>query len=102
MVGDFNLSNIKWEFDVEQPGQLLSALTNYEIRFLRTCDSLGLQQINSIPNFIQVFLDLVNDNVNDQTGTSTHPWTKDRKLIKLRHFRKRAKQIYQNAPNALK
>lgn len=40
--------------------------------------------------------------VSDQNCALSHPWTKDKRLLKLRQFRRRAKQIYEESPNELK
>lgn len=64
VVGDFNMHNIKWEYENEEPGYLrviptVHALKAYESKFIEVCNSFGLLQINESPNTAGNFLDLV-------------------------------------------
>lgn len=54
LLGDFNMSNLQWTYDVDIPINI----NRYETRFLNGCHENCLHQINQYPNNENKFLDL--------------------------------------------
>lgn len=66
LIGDFNFSNIKWEFNEEATGILTPRDEEYaahEIKFIETISAFSMVQIISNPNGEGKFLDLAFANV---------------------------------------
>lgn len=64
MVGDFNMSSIKWVYEQDHPGHLMGTSTRnikYEQSFIQLCNSHCLYQINTITNDDNKMLDLAFD-----------------------------------------
>lgn len=62
VVGDFNLTNLTWQFNDIDIGYLTcntENLSNFELRFLQVCASFCLYQMNDSPNQRGAFLDLI-------------------------------------------
>lgn len=79
MIGDFNMSNIHWAYDVDFPGFLTQSSINInrqEETFLRVCYENCLYQINQHPNSENKFLDLVFSTDIENIPASKENWTR--------------------------